>query len=286
MGQREITNISALLDQAYSSYFKEARGQWVFRGHSQCTYKLISSVGRSVHTSKSRSKFETSMFEIFRREAVGLLSAPPRDDWEWLSLAQHHGLPTRLLDWTQNPLVALFFAVEAHPEQDGQIFALRATVKASDRTRASPPFEIASPVKFYPNSVTARIRAQEGLFVACAELERPLDEALPTNWTMEKMPVPARCKSSIRYELFRVGVHASSLFPDIDGLAARVRWQHSVSSPFAEILARAAAIAPSGGEIASHSDLGASLIDQRMQSRIDSGSLRRDDDAATIQLPE
>jgi hypothetical protein len=82
--------------------------------------------------------------------------------------------------------------------------------------------------------VTPRIRAQEGLFVACAELEVPLDQALRSDWRIECLRVPASRKAHLRYELFRVGVHASSLFPDIDGLTARIRWQHGISSPFEE----------------------------------------------------
>jgi hypothetical protein len=49
------------------------------------------------------------------------------------------------------------------------------------------------------------------------------------------MMVPAKAKEAIRYSLFRVGIHASSLFPDIDGLAARLKWQHAVLSPFSTL---------------------------------------------------
>ncbi|HEY7387321.1 MAG TPA: hypothetical protein VH640_02355 [Bryobacteraceae bacterium] len=90
------------------------------------------------------------------------------------------------------------------------------------------------PVKYYPNIVTPRIRAQEGVFVACAELERPLDNTLENHWTIESLRIAANRKPHLRYELFRLGVHASSLFPDVDGLAARIRWQHLVTSPFNE----------------------------------------------------
>ena len=230
----DIDSIATLLDYAAHSYFTQPRGRWVFRGHSSAQYNLVPSVGRDSHTSKSREKYEHSVFDIFQREAHGFLATLPTNEWEWLALARHHGLPTRLLDWTHNPLVALYFAVEANVETDGQVFALSAATKASEYARASSPFDIRHTVKYYPNIVTPRIRAQEGLFIACHKLEVSLDQALPSEWRIERLRIPAVRKEHLRYELFRIGVHASSLFPDLDGLAARIRWQHRIASPFKE----------------------------------------------------
>lgn len=225
---RTIQSVEELLKMA-ATYFAEPRGMWVFRGHSDISFSLIPSVGRSVFASKSRAKYEQSLFDIFCREARGYLAALPNDEWEWLSLAQHHGLPTRLLDWTMNPLVALYFAVSASPGQAGEFFALRALTKASEHVRHQPPFKITRSVKYLPNIVTPRIRAQEGLFVACAEVEKPLSEVLRSDWRIESYPIAADAKERVLYQLFRLGIHASSLFPDVDGLAARLKWQHSVS---------------------------------------------------------
>ena len=224
-----ILSVREFLATAGQRYFVEARGRWVFRGHDDIEYKLIPSVGRATHTSKSRLGYERSLFDIFCREACAHLLNIPSDEWEWLSIAQHHRLPTRLLDWTYNPLVALYFAVEGNEAADGQLFALHSVTKASERVRERSPFAIKRPVKLYPNVVTSRIRAQEGLFVACSEIEQPLDEPIRDDWSVERFRIPAAAKANIRYELFRMGVHASSLFPDIDGLAARLKWQHSVS---------------------------------------------------------
>ena len=227
-----IETLQNLLDLAATKYFAAARGQWVFRGHSNKEYRLIPSVGRTPHTSKSRRKYEESLFNIFRREAQGYLSVLPSTEWEWLSFAQHHGLPTRLLDWTYNPLVALYFAVESSAHVDGELFALRARTQAPLNVRSGSPFEIAKPVKYFPSIVTPRIRAQEGLFVACSELESPLDETLREDRELDRVLVPAQRKEAILYALFRLGTHASSLFPDVQGLAARLKWQHAVQSPF------------------------------------------------------
>jgi hypothetical protein len=226
-----IASVTELLAVAATTFFVKPRGRWVFRGHSDSNYQLISSVGRSAHTAKSRAHYEQSLFDIFCRESRGFMPAVPETEWEWLSLAQHHGLPTRLLDWTHNPLAALYFAVSTRPEADGAFYAILAATKASELAKATSPFQIARPAKYFPNTVTPRIRAQEGLFIACSELETPLDELLRSDWQIHRFVIPAKQKAGILYDLFRLGMHASSMFPDVDGLAARLKWQHSVNPP-------------------------------------------------------
>ena len=229
-----IDSVGALSSYLSRTHFAKERGRWIFRGHSDRSFRLLPSVGRAVHTAESREKYEKSLFNIFKREAHTFLTALPADEWEWLSLAQHHGLPTRLLDWTYNPLVSLYFAVRSGASADGEVIGLYAPRQAPESVRKGSPFDVERPAKFYPNIVSPRIRAQEGLFVACAKLEVPLDESLHEGWKIERAMVPVQHKARIRYELFRLGVHQSSLFPDLDGLAARISWQHLVSSPFSE----------------------------------------------------
>lgn len=227
-----ISFVADFLKIAHSTYFSEQRGRWVFRGHLDFSHELIPSVGRGSHTSSTRNKYEKSLFEVFCREAPSHVSPFPTNPWERLSIAQHHLLPTRLLDWSQNPMTALYFAV-AYGEQentDAALFALFSTTKTSATSVAErSPFEVPKPTKFYPSFVSPRIRAQEGLFVVCPDVEKPLDQQLPEGWRLEKLKIPANSKKQIRYELFRLGVHASSLFPDLDRLAQRLKWQHAVS---------------------------------------------------------
>lgn len=214
-------------------YFMKDKGRWIFRGHSSTFFKLIPGVGRGGHTSRTAKKFETSVFESFKRSALPYLKQTPNDDWAWLAIAQHHGLPTRLLDWTLNPFVGLYFAVAGNPTDDGKFFALYAPRKMSTNMRERSPFEIQSPFKFIPETTTERVRVQEGLFIAFSDVECDLSTSLKEEWQLEEFLVPFAVKERLRYELYRLGVHGSALFPDLDGLASHVRWNHSVK-PFAE----------------------------------------------------
>jgi type I restriction enzyme M protein len=213
------------------NYYTLQRGAWIFRGHSRSDYRLVPSVGRMNHTSRSRAKLESSLMAMFQRAALPYLDPTPRNQWEWLSLAQHHGLPTRLLDWTFNPMVALYFAVEDHPDHDAAVFALNAEKKVPRSViEKRDPLEIGMPMKYVPTAHIPRIVAQEGLFTVQPNVETPLDDQLRQGWRVDKITIPADAKRAFRYELFRQGVHRASLFTDVDGLAKHIRWQHTVTA--------------------------------------------------------
>jgi type I restriction enzyme M protein len=116
--------------------------QRCFRGVSDAAFLPRPQIGWiTLRDGENREKVERRMFERFKREAVLHAYVRPQTDWEWLCLAQHHGLPTRLLDWTVNPLVALYFAVwEDGPETvDRAVFMFDGEHVDIDKTS---PFEV------------------------------------------------------------------------------------------------------------------------------------------------
>ena len=109
----------AIADGAWSGYDNRVHSTLVFRGLARSSYSNVSSLAR---LGGDYTDLERHLIRNFRKYAHREQPGPTM--WDWLSLAQHHGLPTRLLDWTFSPFVALHFATASWPEDDAVLLAV------------------------------------------------------------------------------------------------------------------------------------------------------------------
>ncbi len=192
----------------------------IFRGVLSADYKLIPSVGRMQFiTGKPVNNEEQLMFRKFQQRAIPYLEFTPQDVWDWLTLAQHHGLPTRLLDWSLNPLVATYFAVEDEDAKtDSAVYAIR-SIPEVDRNVCADPFSVMDLVKYTPRHITRRLIAQAGLFTIHADPTEPHQDS-----SVHRIIIKQDARRTLRKTLYWYGIHRAALFPDLDGLCSHVKW--------------------------------------------------------------
>jgi hypothetical protein len=146
----------------------------IYRGLKRVDYDLIPRLGREKLSGTEPLKAEQTILRLFREQAYQYVSDHNLKGWDWLALAQHHGLPTRLMDWTRNPLVAAYFAVEKEHNGDSVIWVYRE--RHFINTDSWPdPFERREVGRFIPNHVTRRITAQMGVFTFHPVWELPFE---------------------------------------------------------------------------------------------------------------
>lgn len=194
----------------------------IFRGVSNAMHELVPKIGRPDTKLKGNPhKTEKVMLELFQDRSVPYLSVIPRNDWEWIGLMQHHGAPTRLLDWSRNPLVAAYFAVERDVSTDSAVYAWRSKERPVNIKTDGHPFDLAEVRKFIPAHVSERIIAQTGLFTVHPSPFVPM-----ISDTLEKIVLLHEFRKTMKDALFQYGVHRASLFPGLDGLADHLSWLH------------------------------------------------------------
>ncbi len=291
------------LIESFEEYLKTVRkelpkGRIYFRGQSKLVgagYELKSSIGRYKKleslTLFQRDETERQVLGVFTNHLLTYVHHLPRNDWEALAIAQHHGLPTRFMDWTTNPLVALYFAARetklddndkpldsavyvltsepvrfselGRPTEDvirpvgdtmttlatppsgyedfgvedegpGESVAVSidtaktvldgsAPEMAKQPATESPvvsPFSISENVIYDPPHVSPRIRAQDGVLMACHQPMRPLEEK-----DYLEIVIKHEAHDDIRRRLDQYGVFDKQLFPDLDGIAKWLKYR-------------------------------------------------------------
>lgn len=208
-----------------------------YRGHADSSWLLVPGYYRLANAPS-----ESTLIKRFKQSAAMLISATPKDSFDWLFLMQHYGVPTRLLDWSENPLVALYFAVSSyneHPDIDAALWSLRpselnknAGISDADEEYFVPSFEDEElsnysveilrqntrsqlkPLATIATRNNSRIQAQHGVFTIHHNDKIPID-AVGDSAHVIKYIIPAASREKMKNQLQVLGFTKFQLFPEL-----------------------------------------------------------------------
>jgi hypothetical protein len=202
----------------------------IFRGQ-QKNWPLLPSISRNGLPSEIIQN-EKKVLTQFRKEGEACLHLPPSNDWDWLVVAQHHGLPTRLLDWSYDPMIALWFALEKCQENGSKPEVWALTPLKEDfieDLEKSEPFRGSRTKIFETNFTIPRVRAQKGCFVLFKHSEKfpkgfiPIEKNTTLRKRLERVRIAEFSSHKIYKQLESRGLNKDKIYPDIDRVANRIK---------------------------------------------------------------
>jgi len=224
-----------------------------FRGNANIEYDLRPSALRYMTPSKRDRAL--NLLDDFKRFGELKLPKPPNDDekFKWVQLARHYGLPTRLLDWTRNASIALYFACEKDEDKDGAIFIINPidlNRKAFPRdARIFDPNRDAALIQDYldlggkrtetnrlktiainPTWNSERIMLQQGVFTLHGSKYFTLTNTLENKQasSLVHYKVENENKENLLEELERVGINEMSIFPELEHMCHYLKWRENL----------------------------------------------------------
>jgi FRG domain len=233
-----------------------ANAGWAFRGQADATWPLETSLTRYLKTfggpQKNWLARERHILHTFKRKAHVLLPDIPAEGetLEWLALMQHHGAPTRLLDFSWSPYVAAFFALE-RATKDAIIWAICSGPKVpnfrgfyisailnrlmgfEDSKTLAPKFREAADREHVPHAMLGepvlmnqRMITQAGTFlIPSTRIDVPVDTILPGPFVLKLTLATSRLRRETMNSLYSMNINNGALFPGIDGFARSLAFE-------------------------------------------------------------
>jgi len=257
------TQIGSLSDflSAIKEFSSKSGPTW-FRGQSDRKYKLTPGLFRHKDIVSNpdphvrAQEIESSLVERFRNQSVPYVGSKfsHEDEWGQLFFMQHYRIPTRLLDWSYSPLVALHFALFsqdpqkrpaeacavwvlhpeiwngaalAHQRAPKLIYGTSSTESQSYKTSTAYKVRNADAIGIEGIHNSPRIVAQQGVFTIFGSTTLPLEDQFQSNqYPEEALSVITIARDSIeklRTEIVHAGIVETTIYPDLEGLASRLR---------------------------------------------------------------
>lgn len=238
----EITSWSKFLELVSGPYLN-----WAFRGQENAEWPMWSKLARELRNRGVQPAYwlkqELHIIGTFQRKSYHFVAkvAEIDDTPRWLALMQHHGAPTRLLDFSWSPYVAAFFALEP-ATKDSAVWAVNSLKLKSYNFG---PYSGANPRPISPRQVLSdvgargrqavvfgepyfknqRLIAQSGTFAWARDITRPLEEILGQGLVAKLVFRGIDVRRQGLAELYRMNITHATLFPDLDGLARSMNYE-------------------------------------------------------------